>query len=218
MIPSTLKRARRGKQGMKLGFAFLFLALLSPVSQAASVASSNLVDLIQHSERILIGTVEQTTDGFDQNNVPYTEVTLRVSDHIRGETGETVTFRQFGLKAPREVNGRTYLGATPEGWPTWQEKERVMVFLGPAARLTGLQTTIGLDLGKLRMSDGQLANNALNNGMFKGMKVEARGLSNDQVAMLATDGRAVDANPFISLVRRAVNENWIENGVMHHEK
>ena len=201
-----------------IGLVILVLALVSQVSQAATVESQNLVSLIRHSDRILIGTVESLSDGFDGNNVPYTEVTLRVSDHIRGEKGETVTFRQFGLLAPREIDGRTYLGASPDGWPKWNEKERVMVFLGPPARLTGLQTTVGLQAGKLRISNGQLANAAGNVGIFDGMKVEAKGLTRDQAAMLANDGQAVDANPFISLVRRAVNENWIEKGVMHNEQ
>jgi len=203
---------------MAIGLAVLILALVSQVAQAATVESRNLVSLIQYSDRILVGTVESISDGFDSNNVPYTEVTLRVSDHIRGAEGETITFRQFGLLAPREIDGRTYLGASPDGWPKWNEKERVMVFLGPPARLTGLQTTVGLQAGKLRMSNGQLSNAAGNVGIFTGMKVEAKGLTRDQIAMLANDGQAVDANPFISLVRRAVNENWIEKGVMHNEK
>jgi signal peptidase I len=200
------------------GLAALILALVSQVSQAATVESQNLVSLIQNSERILVGTVETVSDGFDGNKVPYTEVTLRVSDHVRGEAGDTVTFRQFGLLEPREIDGRTYLGTSPDGWPQWNEQERVMVFLGPPARLTGLRTTVGLQAGKLRMSNGQLANAAGNIGIFQGMKVEANGLTSDQVAMLASDGQAVDANPFISLVRRAVDENWIENGVMHNEQ
>ena len=215
MIP---KRGRNRMRAKAIGLAVLILALASQVAQAATVESRNLVSLIQHSDRILVGTVESISDGFDSNNVPYTEVTLRVSDHIRGADGETITFRQFGLLAPREIDGRTYLGASPDGWPKWNEKERVMVFLGPPARLTGLQTTVGLQAGKLRMSNGQLSNAAGNVGIFTGMKVEAKGLTRDQIAMLANDGQAVDANPFISLVRRAVNENWIEKGVMHNEK
>ena len=215
MIP---KRGRNRVRAMAIGLAVLILALVSQAAQAATVESRNLVSLIQHSDRILVGTVESISDGFDSNNVPYTEVTLRVSDHIRGADGETITFRQFGLLAPREIDGRTYLGASPDGWPKWNEKERVMVFLGPPARLTGLQTTGGLQAGKLPMSNGQLSNAAGNVGIFTGMKVEAKGLTRDQIAMLANDGQAVDANPFISLVRRAVNENWIEKGVMHNEK
>jgi len=200
-----------------LGGLLLMALLVSTAAQAATVMRHNLVDLIRHSDQIVVGTVESINDGIDQNNVPYTEVTLRVSDSIRGKSGETVTFRQFGLASPREIDGRTYLGASPEGWPTWSERERVMVFLGPPARLTGLQTTIGLQQGKLRFAEGQLANGAGNVGLFDGMKVDARGLSREQAAMLSTDGQAVDAQPFISLVRRAVDENWIESGVMHNE-
>ncbi len=214
----TPKLGWGGMRTAGIGLAVLILALLSQVSQAATIASQNLVSLIQNSDRILVGTVESISDGFDDSNVPFTEVTLRVSDHIRGEAGDTVTFRQFGLLEPREIDGRTYLGTSPDGWPRWNEKERVMVFLGPPARLTGLRTTVGLQAGKLRMSNGQLANAAGNVGIFSGMKVEANGLTSDQVAMLASDGQAVDANPFISLVRRAVDEHWIENGVMHNEQ
>ena len=217
-------RARKGGNGMgglrgilRGGLLFAVLALAGQVSQAASVKSQNLVDLIQLSDRIVIGTVEAVTDGFDQNNVPYTEVTLRVSQSIRGEEAQTLSFRQFGLMQPREIDGRTYLGVTPDGWPTWNERERVMVFLSRPAHLTGLQTTVGLGQGKLQMNDGRLLNGARNVGMFKRMQVSASGLTNDQIAMLESDGAAVDANPFIGLVRRAVDENWIESGVMRHE-
>jgi hypothetical protein len=220
MIQSFSRRGRNENRVRRHAggtLVFLLLLLVAQAAQAATVASQNLVNLIQHSDRILVGTVERITDGFDKNDVPYTEVTLRVSDHIRGKESETVTFRQFGLLEPREIGGRTYLGTSPDGWPAWQESERVMVFLGPPARLTGLQTTIGLQSGKLRLHNGQLVNSAGNVGMFTGMKVQAPGLTKDQLSMLASDGQAVDANPFISLVRRAVNENWIENGVMHNE-
>ena len=217
-------RARKGGIGMdglrgilRSGLLFAMLALVGQASQAATVKSQNLVDLIQLSDRIVVGTVESVTDGFDQSNVPYTEVTLRVAESIRGEQVQTLRFRQFGLMQPREIDGRTYLGVTPDGWPTWNERERVMLFLSRPAHLTGLQTTVGLGQGKLQISNGQLINAAKNVGMFKHMRVTASGLTNDQIAMLETDGSAVDANPFIGLVRRAVDENWIDAGVMRHE-
>jgi hypothetical protein len=201
----------------RAALAVLLVALAGQPATAATVKSQNLVDLIQHSDRIIIGTVVTVIDGFDDNDVPFTEVTLRVAESIRGDEAETVTFRQFGLQAPRQINGKTYLGVTPQGWPTWNEQERVMLFLHRPAQLTGLQTTVGLGQGKLQMLDGQLSNGAGNVGLFQNMKVEARGLSGAQLAMLDTDGEAIDANPFISLVRRAVQESWVEKGVLHHE-
>jgi hypothetical protein len=198
--------------------AVLLAAFAGQSAIAATVTSQNLVDLIQHSDQIVVGTIVTVIDGFDDNNVPFTEVTMNVSENIRGEAAETVTFRQFGLRSPREIDGKTYLGVTPEGWPSWNEQERVMLFLHRPARLTGLQTTVGLGQGKLQMLDGQLSNAAGNAGLFQDMKIEARGLSGAQLAMLETDGEAIDANPFISLVRRAVQESWVEKGVLHHEK
>jgi hypothetical protein len=93
-----------------------------------------------------------------------------------------------------------------------------MLFLTPPARLTGLQTTVGLGQGKLSLRNGQLASSARNMGLFRDIEITASGLSRAQLEMLETDGKAVDANPFISLVRRAVDENWIENGAMRNEK
>jgi hypothetical protein len=186
-------------------------------ASAASVQETNLVELIRYSDRIIVGTVIEVTDGFTAANVPYTEVTVVVADTIRGEAESTYTFRQFGLSAPREINGRTYLGTSPEGWPTWSERERVMLFLSKPARMTGLQTTVGLGQGKLTMRAGQLSNAAQNQGLFSQVRVSAPGLTSEQAAMLQGSARAVAADPFISLVRRAVDENWIETGVMSNE-
>lgn len=205
--------------------AFLALALTTAGSStfAASVAQQNLVDLIEESNAIVVGTVSKVTDGFTDKGVPYTEVTLRVSEHILGATdsngADTYTFRQFGLMKPRQIGGRTYLGTTPDGWPNWSKREHVLVFMNAPARLTGLQTTVGLNQGKLQWSDGRLLNAENNVGMFQHMKITAKDLSKEQTAMLsAREGKALDSQPFVELVRRAVDENWIAKGVMRHEK
>ena len=113
-------RGKRGTWRTALGRTLLPLALLVGLThaQAASVIQSNLADLIEQSERILVGTVADVTDGFTDANVPYTQVTINVTDSVRGDNGRTYTFRQFGLKEPREIGGRTYLVTTPNGWPS----------------------------------------------------------------------------------------------------
>ena len=203
---------------LRLGLIALALAVVSPGAIAASVAQQNLVDLIEQSDSIVIGTVKTVTDGFTDTGVPYTEVTLEVSDSIRGAQKDTYTFRQFGLTKSREINGRTYLGTTPDGWPTWIERERVVVFMNPPARLTGLQTTVGLNQGKLRWIDGKVVNSSNNAGLFNNVRIDAPNLSQSQQAMIKANASAVDGDSFVSLVRRAVDENWVANGVMRHEK
>lgn len=202
---------------MWTGLLSLALAVASQAAFAVSVKQQNLIDLIGQSDQIVVGTVKSVTDGFNSDGVPFTEVTMNVREQIRGKKSETYTFRQFGLMAPRKIDGRTYLGVTPEGWPHWVEKETVMVFLSGQARLTGLQTTVGLGQGKLRLQQGKLASETHNAGLFKGVQLKAKGLNQAQTDMLKSDGAAVDAASFIELVRRAVNENWIGTGVMKNE-
>lgn len=209
-VPTARRRRAR------TWFAAALLLLTAPLLRATTVRPQNLADLVTHSDTIVIGTVEKVTDGFDDRRVPYTEVTLRVSDTLRGPAGETLRFRQFGLTAPRVIDGRRYLGVSPDGWPTWTERERVMVFLGRPAKLTGLRTTVGLGQGKMQVRGETLANAAQNAGLFKDLRVGARSLTAQQRAMLASDGKPVDTGAFVSLVRRAVNENWIGTGVMRH--
>jgi len=196
--------------------AAALLLLLAPRSGATTVRPQNLADLVGLSETIVIGTVEKVTDGFDARGIPFTEVTIRVGENIRGASGDTLSFRQFGLLKPRVIDGRRYLGVSPDGWPSWHERERVMVFLGRPAKQTGLRTTVGLGQGKMQVLDGKLANSARNAGLFRKLQITAPSLTSAQQAMLQTDRTPVDAGAFVSLVRRAVNENWTEKGMMRH--
>ena len=202
---------------MVTGLISLLLAIASQAVFAVSVKQQNLIELIGQSDQIIVGTINSVTDGFSDDGVPYTEITLNVREQIRGRKTETYTFRQFGLIEPRKINGRTYLGVTPEGWPHWNEQETVMVFLSERARLTGLQTTVGLGQGKLRLQQGKLSSETQNAGLFTGIELKARGLNQAQSEMLKTESGPVDAASFIELVRRAVNENWIATGVMKNE-
>src|SRR4029453_19050715 len=94
--------------------AALTLAFVSTTSQATSVQQMSVVDLLDHSQDIVAGRVVKVSDGFDAKGVPYTEVTLKVMDMIRGTKTETYTFRQFGLDKPRAMpDGRVYLGGRP---------------------------------------------------------------------------------------------------------
>src|SRR5262252_2941198 len=86
----------------------LTLFAASAASATTTPREANLVDLIAKSQLILRGTVTNVTDGIDSRGIPYTEVTLHISDSIRGNVGSDYTFRQFGLLKPRDMgNGLT---------------------------------------------------------------------------------------------------------------
>jgi hypothetical protein len=188
-----------------------------PTEAPASVAP-NIVDLIADSETIFRGQVKEVTDGFE-NGVPYTQVTMVVSEKIRGNAGEEFTFRQFGLKAPRSMgNGKVYLGTTPEGWAKYSVGDDAMMFMYERASMTGLQTTVGLGQGKVMFQGGNAISQAGNEGLFGNVDVNANLLNEKDKRLLATKKGAVNAEGFQSFVRRAVNGRWIEGGKMRHAK
>ena len=52
--------------------------------------------------------------------------------------------------------------------------------------------------------------------LFENLVVEAGDLTSDQIDMLRGDTRVVNASSLLALLRRVVDENWVESGVMRH--
>lgn len=199
-----------------MGLLAAIVLLAAPAAQAMKLRSQNLTQLISQSESIIAGTVKTVSDGIDANGVPYTEVTIVVSSSAKGnhQQASEYTFRQFGLLEPRRMdNGHDLLAVTPDGFARWREGETVVAFMYKPAAVTGLRTTAGMAQGKLTMINGMLINEFNNAGLFDGVEIDGDLLSSEEQNMLTTPG-AVDAQTFMSLVSRAVSENWIANGEM----
>lgn len=178
----------------------------------------NVVDLVGDSETIFRGSVQELTDGFE-NGVPYTEVTMQVTDSIRGSVGEKYTFRQFGLLAPKKMeNGKVNLNVTPAGWATYSVGEDAVLFLYEKARLTGLQTTTGLGQGKVTLNGGNAESQFGNVGLFEDVSVDQKLVNDRDKRLLATKGGPVNASSFLSFVKKAVKGRWVEGGKLSHAK
>ena len=188
-------------------------------SHATSVRPMSVVDLLDYSQTIVSGRVEKVTDGFDAKGVPYTEVTLKVMDMIRGQKSETYTFRQYGLEKPRAMpDGRVYLGGRPASWPTWRNGEVAIVFLYPKAKFTGLQTTVGLGHGKVSVGSGVAMNAYDNTALFAGVNINRALLGSAEQQMFDTKKGPVNEQTFRKFLHRAVEGNWTKNGSMTNAK
>ena len=204
-------------RGITLLVSMAILALGLNVAHAKNMKKQNLVELMTHTDSILVGTVSRKTDGFFQG-LPYTEITLDVGQSLKGDHGPSYTFRQFGLIEPKSMgNGRVNLMVTPAGWPTYVTGEQVMLFLHKPASETGFQTTAGLTQGKFTIKGRQIANDLGNDSLFAGVKISGN-LTATQQDLVNQPGGAYAAEEFLSLVKTAIEENWIENGVMTDEK
>ncbi len=197
----------------------LLIALFAATAASATTVRRevNVVDLVAKSELILRGTVTNVTDGIDSRGIPYTEVTLHVADAIRGQVSGDYTFRQFGLLKPRDMgNGMTNLMVTPAGWATYTRGEDTILFLNKKAAWTGLQTTVGLGQGKFKVSMAGATNQFNNAGLFTNVAVDPSLLGTKEQRALLTQQGPVNVNAFLSLVKQAVNGQWVESGRMKH--
>jgi hypothetical protein len=193
--------------------ALLAGLLSSTPARGASVLARSVVDLIELSEFIVVGTVTDVHDGFTENQVPYTEITLRVDEALKGSVSQTYSFRQFGLLEPRAIpDGRVNLMRSPEGWPRFRPDEVVVLFLYKAGAQTGFRTTVGLMQGKFNVENGQVQNTISNRGLFDGVHADESLLSSAESKLLAARSGPVDAEAFLSFVRNAVRNAWIERG------
>jgi hypothetical protein len=200
-----------------LGVVALAGFVLSSVSGATAdtlARRPNINDLIRQAEIILHGDVIAVTDGIE-NNVPFTEVTVKVRETIRGTATATYTFRQFGLLKPRRLeNGLVSYNVRPTEWAAYEPNEEVLLFLYKAAKRTGLRTTAGLGQGKFTIEAGRAVSQQQNVGLFDGVRVDTGTLKRGDAELLASRRGSVSAAALLSFVRRAVGEQWIERGRM----
>ena len=204
-------------RNLTLLVSIVVLAMSVNIAHAKNVKKQNLLELMTHADSILVGTVSNKTDGF-QKGLPYTEITLEVGQSLKGNHGSSYTFRQFGLIEPKSMgDGRVNLMVTPAGWPTYLKGEQVMLFLHKPASETGFQTTAGLTQGKFMIRGDRIANDTNNDALFAGVKINGQ-LSATQQTLVDQPSGSYAAGEFLSLIKTAVEENWIENGVMTHEK
>lgn len=193
--------------------ALAFVALAANRALALSLVEKNVVDLLRESDAIVVGTVASVTDDIDPQGLPYTEVTLKVSESIKGALADTYTFRQFGLLKPRPTaDGKMLMMPAPEGLPTYAAGERVLLFLAPQARLTGLRTTAGLIQGKFTIGPGSAANGAGNAGLFRNVRLDQGLAEGGDERLLATRSGVLNPDEFLSFLRRAVRGRWVETG------
>jgi hypothetical protein len=195
----------------------LAACLLPAAALASTVAPNNIVHLLEGAQDIVVGSVIDVHDGIDARGVPYTEVLLDVGETVRGANAEAVVFRQFGLLQPRKLaSGKTLYATRPPGWPEWRTGERVLVFLTPPARETGLRTTVGLAQGKFTIVGNRLQGSDGERALFDRIASTTGLLDENERALIERSTGDYDANTFIALVRRAVANRWIETGSLRH--
>ena len=114
---------------------------------ATSLRMVNLADMVGHSERIFSGICQAVSSGLDENNMPYTSYSFRVTDSIHGIANQqVVVVKQFGLAEPIQLdNGMTQVTRI-EGMPRYVPGQEYLLLLNQESSL-GFSSPIGLVQG-----------------------------------------------------------------------
>ena len=202
----------RKTTGIAVLAALLFAA---PAARAMTLSSdandANIVELLEQSSDIVVGKVAKLEDGLDERGVPYTEVTLEISESIRGNRAGVYKFRQFGLLTPRlTADGKRKMMPSPTGFPKYTTGEEVALFLRPSAAWTGFRMPAGVTSGKFTIAAGRVENGMGNAGLFRNVDLDRSLVTERDKRLLATNGGPMNPDAFLSFVRRAVHGRWTE--------
>ncbi len=133
-------------------------------SEATSLKVMNLEDLVGHSQRIFSAVCQSVSSGFDENNLPYTRYSLRITDGIHGVANQqVVVIKQFGLAEPIQLDNGVTRVSRIEGMPRYIPGQEYLLFLNQDSRL-GFSSPIGLLQGAFRVQ-GRGTSRTVVNGM-----------------------------------------------------
>lgn len=195
--------------------AVLVLAEGTNARALSMVPGINLVDLLAEAQDIFAGSVTNVTDGINDLGLPYTEITVLISETFRGNLTGTYSFRQLGLMKPRPMaDGLRTMAAAPEGIPRYAVGERVVLFLGEPASVTGLRMTVDFGYGKFVLGAGAAYNDYNNSGTFDSVSLADGLAAGNDARILSTKLGAVNPDDFLSMLRRATQGAWVQNGLM----
>ncbi len=132
--------------------------------EATSLKVMNLEDLVGHSQRIFSAVCQNVSSGLDENNLPYTRYSFRVTDSIHGVANQqVVVIKQFGLSEPIQLDNGVTRVSRIEGMPRYIPGQEYLLFLNQESRL-GFSSPIGLLQGAFRVQ-GRGTSRTVVNGM-----------------------------------------------------
>lgn len=123
-----------------IGLAVFFVFISLQSAQATKLVHRNVAELATLADRIFVGvcaSIEAKNISIAGHSLLITEYTFTVSRTMKGISGSTVVFRQFG---PAQGTGSIV------GMPTYEQGKQYLLFLGKDSEF-GLTSPIGFGQG-----------------------------------------------------------------------
>lgn len=181
----------------------------------------NIQEMTATAERIVVGVCTAREEGevpVAPGGAPvgFTQYTFQITDHLKGNVGETMTIRQVQLGRKPPFQGiEQPLGRNPLPLPDYQPGQEVLLFLGGDSSL-GLTSPVAMDgaVFEVETSGGRktFKRRFGNLGLFRDLSAEqlaaTRQLSPEEIALFSVkEHEPIPYVPFVSLVRKLMNGN-----------
>lgn len=190
----------------------VFVISLTYDGYSTTVKHYNLKGLVSKAERIFTGqciSAEEAEIKFPKGSIWCAEYVFRISEGIKGTTGEIITFRQYGLINPRQIGENTVYFNRPVGMPIYEVNQEYMLFLigDSKLRLTG---PAGLFQGAFLIYQDELnrrvaINGSQNRGLFKkeaATELKQFDLTPSEKTLVEKSQGAFALDDFVSVVKK----------------
>ena len=131
-------------------------------TEAFTLAPFNVQQMTRQADKVFAGTCVSVEESMNEYGLSVLTVTFTVHDVLKGNLGETVTFRQLNPMQPpppRPEIGGLWAAIPTFGLPSYTKGEEVILFLQKEGH-TGLTSPLGFQQGKLpiaRVTNGEKA-------------------------------------------------------------
>jgi hypothetical protein len=200
----------RSRRGAALALALLAMVAVSGIAASPGQALHRRLDLATMTERagtIVSGRITRLRAGShpQYRNIGVLYVTVKVSEVIKGQPGETFTFMQFTGRQLDDNGGKGLSEAHPlPDMPSYRVGEEAVLFLYPPSS-AGFTSPVGGEQGKFRMQrrPGE-PTTVISEGGNRLLGVEGSlptGLSPEQRTLLRKPQDSIDYQTFRSTVK-----------------
>src|SRR5581483_4870427 len=139
------------KRGLLSTLLFIGVVGATVTTEAFTLAPFNVEQMAGQAEKIFAGSCIAVEENINERGLSILTVTFAVHDALKGNVGETVTFRQLNPiqpPPPRPEIGGLWAAIPTFGLPSYTKGEEAILFLQKEGR-TGLTSPLGFQQGKL---------------------------------------------------------------------
>lgn len=137
-------------RGWMIGLLLVGL-FMAAKAEAASVLPLSVEQMTRGAEKIFVGTCIATEESVNEYGLSVLTVTFTVQEALKGDMGQTVTFRQLNPiqpPPPQPGVGGLWQDIQTFGLPSYTHGEEAVLFLAKEGKI-GLTAPLGLAQGKM---------------------------------------------------------------------